>query len=128
MGLWGRFVGFIREVFTGAQPDEPITQDDVPDYGGDSDLGDDYVPTSTDYDFIAEGWRDFGDNIYKFPPNPGDLDSTYALLVHAVNKENPEDQHYFWAFSIGGFETWDEWYAYIDSLIDAYAAADWETP
>lgn len=126
MGLWSRFVGFIREVFTGEPPDEPSPPDDVrDDIGDDGGSDSDYVPTSSDYDFIAVGWKDFGDNIYREPPDASNLDGVYAVLVHAVNSKDPEESHHFWAYSIGGFSTWDEWYAYIDSLIDQYIKYGW---
>ncbi|MDE2101944.1 MAG: hypothetical protein KGL39_32155 [Patescibacteria group bacterium] len=72
------------------------------------------------YQFDVVGWEDFDGN--RHDGMPSDLSDVYGQLVHAYDPSTGESEH-FWAFVPAPFEDWDDWYDYIDSLMDMYGLA-----
>jgi hypothetical protein len=71
--------------------------------------------------FTVEGWED--GNGDRHEGTPDDLTDTWGCFVHVSNPQDPEEHHYFWAWALDSFETWDEWYVYIGALMDMYGWA-----
>lgn len=75
------------------------------------------------YVYTPIGWEDESGDRHEISADrdiPQDLSDVYGVKVWAFDPDNPEDQHHFWAWIGGAFESWDEWDAYIDALIDMY--------
>lgn len=77
--------------------------------------------------FEVLGWEDYDGNRRVMPTDAADDErympepnEAYGALVHVYDPDDPEADHYFWAWVGGPFQTWDEWNVYIDSMMDMY--------
>lgn len=82
------------------------------------------------YRFDVVGYMDWDNQRHSIPAdesgNRPELDSLMdpedakGLWVRAVDEDDPEDLHMFWAYVYDPFEDWSEWYVYIGALMDQY--------
>jgi hypothetical protein len=70
------------------------------------------------YAFQAYGWEDFEGDRHRGEPT--DISETHGVLVSVTNLDDPEDTRMFWAYDYGTFESWAEWWVYIEALMDGY--------
>lgn len=75
------------------------------------------------YTFVVDGWQDWDGNRYEMTAG-GDVqqqvDQTQGVFVHAWDTDDPEDEHYFWAYVGEPFLDWDEWYVLVGALMEMH--------
>jgi hypothetical protein len=54
---------------------------------------------------------------------PPALGRVYGILASIENPEDSEDRHAFWNFALQPFQSWDEWWTYIASLMAQHGMA-----
>lgn len=75
------------------------------------------------YSFSVEGWQDFdggrfvNDDEGDVEP---DLENVQGVFVHAVNDDDPSDEHYFWTYVGEPFEEWEEWWVLVGAMMDMH--------
>lgn len=73
------------------------------------------------YDIV--GWEDFDGG--RQVGEPPELSDTMGVMVHQYSLDG-EVEAYFWAWSFGDFESWDEWYDYIEFIATTSGAVGYE--
>lgn len=69
------------------------------------------------YGFNVVGWEDANGN--RHDGAPGSTDGVYGQLIEAVDPVTGQTE-FFWAFIPEEFDSMDEWYDYIETLMDMY--------
>jgi hypothetical protein len=80
------------------------------------------LPTQLPYkvEFSIEAWEDRNGDRYDEPPLQRDLSNVYGVRVHVTNPDDPNEHHRFWAWVGGPFDTWDEWWLYVSTLMEMH--------
>lgn len=69
------------------------------------------------YSFDVVGWEDYDGNRHE--GKPSDISATWGELVHAYDPATGADE-FFWAFVPYTLDDWDDWYEYIEALLEMY--------
>ena len=73
-----------------------------------------------DYDIV--GWEDYDGN--RYDGTPDNVSDAWGLLVYVPDNDFVgRGNEHFWAFVPATYENWDDWYDYIDQLIEMYGSA-----
>lgn len=76
-----------------------------------------------EYDPWVDGWKDYQGNDHDGVPSDGTIadGAVQGMFVRFVNISDSEDVQYMWAMALqNNFYSWEEWYLYIDSLLEMY--------
>jgi hypothetical protein len=92
------------------------------------------VPNVQDYNFEAVGWESFSGDRYatpelaaQFPDTafptsaiPSDPTEPHGIWVHVTGTadDGSSVDTYFWAYGLGDFQDWAEWWVLIGALIE----------
>lgn len=73
------------------------------------------------YEFRAVGWEDYDGHRHK--GTPSDLSQTHGVVALIFDPDRPEQQGHV-TFYAPHFQSWAEWWLYIQSQIDMYEDND----
>lgn len=71
----------------------------------------------------TRGWEDKAGDAHRGDPHANNepLDNVFGLFIHFYGTQDGQEiDEWKWMRSIMEFDTWDEWYAFVDDMADMY--------